>query len=51
MGVHGSALLTGGGFGLEASVAPVLMALALAAPMLVLAHREGGIRTRRHAGH
>ncbi|RKE23474.1 CPBP family intramembrane glutamic endopeptidase [Streptomyces sp. TLI_171] len=49
VGVHGSALLTGGGFGLEASVVPILLALALAVPMLVLAHRGGGLRTRRPA--
>jgi membrane protease YdiL (CAAX protease family) len=47
---HGSALLTGGSFGLEASVVPVLMALALAVPMLVLAHRNGGLKGRRRAG-
>ncbi|PJE95860.1 CPBP family intramembrane metalloprotease [Streptomyces carminius] len=45
---HGSALLTGGSFGLEASIMPVLMGVAIAAPMLVLARRNGGIRTRRH---
>lgn len=49
--VHGSALLTGGGFGLEASIVPVLIGVALAVPMLVLAHRNGGIRTSRRAGH
>ncbi|MDH6228368.1 CPBP family intramembrane metalloprotease [Streptomyces sp. MJP52] len=51
VGVHGSALLTGGGFGLEASLVPVLISVALAVPMLVLAHRGGGITTRRRAGH
>lgn len=45
--VHGSALLTGGGFGLEASVVPVLVGVALAVPMLVLARRSGGAGTRR----
>ncbi|MCG3039522.1 CPBP family intramembrane metalloprotease [Streptomyces sp. S1A] len=49
--VHGSAFLTGGGFGLEASVVPVIVGVALAVPMLVLAHRSGGIRARRRAGH
>ncbi|GHE27373.1 hypothetical protein GCM10018781_79980 [Kitasatospora indigofera] len=49
--VHGSALLTGGSFGLEASAIPVLIALALAVPMLVLAHRNGGTKARRRAGH
>ncbi|MEU0440580.1 CPBP family intramembrane glutamic endopeptidase [Streptomyces sp. NPDC006186] len=42
--VHGSAALTGGTFGLEASVLPVLIGAAIAVPMLVLAHRGG--RTR-----
>ncbi|GGQ35376.1 hypothetical protein GCM10010266_68590 [Streptomyces griseomycini] len=45
--VHGSALLTGGSFGLEASIMPVLMGVAIAVPMLVRAHRNGGIKTRR----
>ncbi|MEE1928316.1 CPBP family intramembrane glutamic endopeptidase [Streptomyces sp. TRM 70351] len=49
--VHGSALLTGGGFGLEASIVPVLIGVALAVPMLVLAHRNGGVKPRRRAGH
>ncbi|MFB7247337.1 CPBP family intramembrane metalloprotease [Streptomyces populi] len=48
---HGSALLTGGSFGLETSVVSVLIGVALAAPMLVLAHRGGGIKSRRRAGH
>ncbi|MER5994750.1 CPBP family intramembrane glutamic endopeptidase [Streptomyces viridosporus] len=47
--VHGSALLTGGAFGLEASVVPVLIGAALAVPMLVLARRNGRVRTRRDA--
>ncbi|GGV23224.1 CAAX amino protease [Kitasatospora herbaricolor] len=50
VGVHASALLNGGSFGLEASMIPVLIALALAVPMLVLAHRNGGMKTRRRAG-
>lgn len=37
----GPAILTGGGFGLEASLVPVLISLALAVPMLVLARRRG----------
>ncbi|MEV7019454.1 CPBP family intramembrane glutamic endopeptidase [Streptomyces sp. NPDC093991] len=45
--VHGSELLTGGAFGLEGSVVPVLIGVALAAPMLVLARRSGRITTRR----
>ncbi|MFH9298558.1 lysostaphin resistance A-like protein [Streptomyces sp. NPDC017520] len=47
--VHGSALLTGGSFGLEASIMPVLMGVAIAVPMLVRAHRAGGIKSRRSA--
>ncbi|QKW22374.1 CPBP family intramembrane metalloprotease [Kitasatospora sp. NA04385] len=50
VGVHGPALLNGGSFGLEASVVPVLAALALAARMLVLARREGGLVGRREGG-
>ncbi|MQS05948.1 CPBP family intramembrane metalloprotease [Streptomyces sp. IF17] len=48
--VHGPALLTGGGFGLEASIVPILIGMALAVSMLVLAHRNGGIKSRRRAG-
>ncbi|GAA2999608.1 hypothetical protein GCM10020229_09920 [Kitasatospora albolonga] len=44
--VHGPALLTGGGFGLEASILPVLLGAALAAPMLRRARRAGGIAPR-----
>ncbi|MGC9496924.1 CPBP family intramembrane glutamic endopeptidase [Streptomyces sp. WG7] len=47
--VHGSALLNGGDFGLEASIVPVLIGVALAVPMLVLARRDGGIKARRSA--
>lgn len=39
--MSGPAILTGGGFGLEASLVPVLISLALAVPMLVLAKRHG----------
>jgi membrane protease YdiL (CAAX protease family) len=46
--VHGSALLTGGSFGLEASIMPVLMGGAIAVSMLVRAHRNGGIKARGH---
>ena len=38
--VHGSSLLTGGSFGLEASFVPVVVSLAIAIPMLVAAHRR-----------
>lgn len=48
---HGSAILVGGSFGLEASVVPVLIAVTLAVPMLVLSHRNSGIKPRRRAGH
>lgn len=44
--VHGAAWLTGGGFGLEASVVPMAMSLALSVPMLVLANRRRQIRRR-----
>ncbi|MFI7453541.1 lysostaphin resistance A-like protein [Nonomuraea sp. NPDC049714] len=40
--VTGPALLSGGGFGLEASIVPVVISLLLAVPMLVLAQRRGG---------
>jgi uncharacterized protein len=39
----GPDLLTGGGFGLEASIVPVVVGLALATPMLVAAHRRGNL--------
>jgi uncharacterized protein len=39
----GPDLLTGGGFGLEASIVPVVVSLALAAPMLIAAHRRGNL--------
>jgi CAAX protease family protein len=39
----GPELLTGGGFGLEASIVPVIVSLVLAVPMLVLAHRRGNL--------
>ncbi|MGW7097519.1 CPBP family intramembrane glutamic endopeptidase [Streptomyces sp. NPDC054874] len=48
--VHGSDLLTGGSFGLEASIIPVLMGVAIAAAMLVRAHRNGGIKSSQRAG-
>ncbi|MFF5392919.1 CPBP family intramembrane glutamic endopeptidase [Streptomyces sp. NPDC013012] len=48
--VHGSALLTGGDFGLEASIMPVLIGVAIAVTMLVRAHRNGDIKPRRRAG-
>ncbi|MGP4010832.1 lysostaphin resistance A-like protein [Streptomyces sp. 4N124] len=47
--VHGSALLNGGSFGLETSIVPVLIGVALAVPMFVLAHRSGALRPGRRA--
>ena len=47
--VDGPALLTGGSFGLEASIVPVLISVLLAVPMLVLAHRSGGLLPRQRA--
>lgn len=44
--LHGAAWLTGGSFGLEASLVPVAMSVALSVPMLVLARRRGEIRRR-----
>ncbi len=42
--VHGPAWLTGGDFGVEGSVVPVLLSVALAVPMLVAARRQGTLR-------
>ncbi|WP_406457020.1 CPBP family intramembrane metalloprotease [Streptomyces sp. NBC_01622] len=44
---HGSALLSGGTFGLEASIVPVLIGVLLTVRMFVLAGRSGGLRSRR----
>jgi hypothetical protein len=41
--VAGPTLLTGGEFGLEASIVSVAVSVLLAIPMLVLAHRRGGL--------
>jgi membrane protease YdiL (CAAX protease family) len=38
--VHGDGLLTGGTFGLEASIVPVLVSIAIAVPMLIAAVRR-----------
>ncbi|MFE5375022.1 CPBP family intramembrane glutamic endopeptidase [Streptomyces mirabilis] len=43
---HGSALLSGGTFGLEASIVPVLIGVLLTVRMFVLAGRSGGLRPR-----
>lgn len=45
----GAPLLTGGAFGLEASLIPVVISVLISLPMLVLAHRRGNIVPRRHA--
>ncbi|MEO3874537.1 CPBP family intramembrane glutamic endopeptidase [Nonomuraea sp. B12E4] len=45
--VTGPMALTGGGFGLEASIVPVLVSVLLAVPMLVLARRSGHLVRRR----
>jgi membrane protease YdiL (CAAX protease family) len=47
--VHGSALLTGGGFGLETSIVPVVIGVLLAFRMFSLARRSGGFRPGRRA--
>ncbi|MBP2368407.1 CPBP family intramembrane glutamic endopeptidase [Pseudonocardia parietis] len=39
----GPDLLTGGGFGIEASIVPVVVGLALAVPMLIAARRRGNL--------
>lgn len=43
----GPDLLTGGGFGLEASIVPIIVSLALAVPMLIAAHRRGNLVSPR----
>ncbi|MFD7027238.1 CPBP family intramembrane glutamic endopeptidase [Streptomyces sp. NPDC059917] len=48
--VHGPAFLTGGGFGLEASILSVLVGSAIAYWMLRRARAGGGIKTRSRAG-
>ncbi|ACU76243.1 Abortive infection protein [Catenulispora acidiphila DSM 44928] len=45
----GSHLLTGGAFGLEASVVPVAISLLLAIPMFVAARRRGNVLPARRA--
>ena len=47
--VSGPALLTGGSFGLEASIIPVLLGVALTVPMFVAARRRGMIVGKRSA--
>ncbi|WP_261992987.1 CPBP family intramembrane glutamic endopeptidase [Streptomyces sp. adm13(2018)] len=48
--VHGPTVLTGGGFGLEASILPVLVGAAIAFWMLRRARAGGGIRTHSRTG-
>ncbi|WP_307832133.1 CPBP family intramembrane glutamic endopeptidase [Prauserella cavernicola] len=43
----GPDLLTGGEFGIEASIAPIIVSLLLATPMLIVARRRGNLVTRR----
>ncbi|PWW02397.1 hypothetical protein DFQ01_10922 [Paenibacillus cellulosilyticus] len=45
--VKGPALLTGGQFGLEASIIPVIISLLIAIPMLILARRKGHLISLR----
>ncbi|TYB45328.1 CPBP family intramembrane glutamic endopeptidase [Actinomadura chibensis] len=47
--VHGSAALSGGAFGLEAALAPVVLGTLLAFRMFVLARRGGRLLPRRSA--
>ncbi|MFD5813099.1 CPBP family intramembrane glutamic endopeptidase [Streptomyces sp. NPDC127038] len=47
VGVHGSALLNGGGFGLESSLVPIVLSVLITFPMAVLAHRNGRLLPRR----
>ncbi|MFD3471666.1 CPBP family intramembrane glutamic endopeptidase [Streptomyces sp. NPDC058682] len=46
---HGSSLLTGGIFGLEASVVPILLSVLITVPMFVLARRVGNLLPRQRA--
>ena len=46
---HGAVALTGGAFGLEASVVPVVVGVLISLSMLGLAHRRGGLRPLRSA--
>lgn len=47
--VSGPSILTGGAFGLEASIIPVLIGVALSAPMLAAAAGRGGILRKQRA--
>ena len=43
---HGAVALTGGAFGLEASIVPVVTGVLISVSMLVFAHRGGSLRAR-----
>ncbi|MEV6018797.1 MULTISPECIES: CPBP family intramembrane glutamic endopeptidase [unclassified Streptomyces] len=47
--VHGSALLNGGGFGLETSIVPVALSVLITVRLIALARRKGGLLPRRKA--
>ncbi|MFD7876969.1 CPBP family intramembrane glutamic endopeptidase [Streptomyces sp. NPDC059766] len=48
---HGPALLTGGTFGLETSIVPILISVLITVRMAVRARRSGGLLPRRSARH
>ncbi|MER5599716.1 CPBP family intramembrane glutamic endopeptidase [Streptomyces sp. NPDC002265] len=48
---HGPALLTGGTFGLETSIVPILISVLITVQMAVRARRGGGLLPRRSARH
>ncbi|MFE2582837.1 CPBP family intramembrane glutamic endopeptidase [Streptomyces sp. NPDC059378] len=48
---HGPALLTGGTFGLETSIVPILISVLITVQMAVRARRSGGLLPRRSARH
>ncbi|MGQ8872262.1 lysostaphin resistance A-like protein [Paenibacillus sp. TSA_86.1] len=45
--LSGPPWLTGGSFGLEASIIPVILSLLIAIPMLINAHHKGNIKIKR----
>jgi membrane protease YdiL (CAAX protease family) len=45
--LSGSPWLTGGSFGLEASIVPIIVSLLIAIPMLISAHHKGNIKFKR----
>lgn len=48
--LSGSTLLTGGSFGLEASVVPIIVSLMIAIPMMIAASRRGNLQNKRNKG-